>query len=51
MRFNIYYKELGGHTHMRVFVNGGKAGDLCLTNEEFAIFRRMSTFINFTPEE
>ena len=36
----IYFKQLGGHTHMRVFsgIEGftlGKAGDLCFTNEEF----------------
>lgn len=31
-----YYKILGGHTHVRVFMNGGKCGDLCFRNEEFA---------------
>lgn len=30
-----YYKILGGHTHVRVFMNGGKCGDLCFRNEEF----------------
>jgi len=30
-----YWKVLGGHTHVRVFMNGGKCGDLCFRNEEF----------------
>lgn len=32
---NWYYKILGGHTHVRVFMNGGKCGDLVFQNEEF----------------
>jgi hypothetical protein len=40
----VYYKVGGGHTHMRIFSGHegrqpGKAGDLCMTNEEFAVFR------------
>ena len=34
-KMNWYYKVLGGHTHVRVFMNGGKCGDLCFRNEEF----------------
>lgn len=34
-----YYKKLGGHTHVRVFMNGGKCGDLCFRNEEFEQIR------------
>jgi hypothetical protein len=30
-----YYTIKGGHTHVRVFMNGGKCGDLCFRNEEF----------------
>ena len=30
-----YYTVVGGHTHVRVFMNGGKCGDLCFRNEEF----------------
>lgn len=30
-----YFKILGGHTHVRVFMNGGKCGDLVFRNEEF----------------
>lgn len=51
MTFRIYYKTLGGHTHMRVFCNGGKAGDLCLRNEEFVSFKKAATFIQFFVEE
>ena len=32
---NWYYKIRGGHTHVRVFMNGAKCGDLCFRNEEF----------------
>lgn len=47
MRFRFYYKELGGHTHIRVFCGPstpedgtlGKSGDLVMTNQEFAEFR------------
>lgn len=35
-----YYEVLGGHTHVRVFMNGGKCGDLCFRNEEFEIVKR-----------
>ena len=50
MTFRIYFKTLGGHTHMRFFVNGGKAGDLCMTNEEFIQFRGGCGFIAFVEE-
>ena len=30
-----YYKIMGGHTHVRVFMNGAKCGDLVFRNEEF----------------
>jgi hypothetical protein len=32
---NWYYEIAGGHTNVRVFMNGGKCGDLCFRNEEF----------------
>ena len=32
---NWYYSIQGGHTHVRVFMNGGKCGDLVFRNEEF----------------
>lgn len=52
-----YYKQLGGHTHVRVFLNGAKCGDLCFRNEEFAAIRLhhiagtrlVQTFVNETP--
>jgi len=34
---NWYYQQLGGHTHVRVFMNGAKCGDLCFRNEEFEV--------------
>lgn len=30
-----YYHIVGGHTHVRVFMNGAKCGDLCFRNEEW----------------
>jgi len=41
----VYWKELGGHTHLRIFVGKesnihlGKAGEIVMRNEEFAAFR------------
>lgn len=35
-----YYKVQGGHTHVSVFMNGGKCGDLCFRNEEFEEVKR-----------
>jgi hypothetical protein len=32
---NIYWKKLGGHIHMRVFINGAKMGDLCCRESEW----------------
>lgn len=34
-----YWHRAGGHTHVRVFMNGGKCGDLCFRNEEFDYIR------------
>lgn len=34
-----YWKIGGGHTHVRVFLNGAKCGDLCFRNEEFEIIK------------
>lgn len=34
-----YYSVQGGHTHVRVFINGAKCGDLCFRNEEFSGIR------------
>ena len=34
-----YWHQAGGHTHVRVFFNGAKCGDLCFRNEEFQSLR------------
>lgn len=45
MNMRIYYKELGGHTHIRVFTarsaesQHDMAGRLTMTNEEFKDFQ------------
>lgn len=39
----VYHKTLGGHIHMRLFMNGGKMGDLCIRVEEWARFQSCFT--------
>lgn len=34
----IYYRLLGAHYHMRVFINGAKSGDLCVRQSEWNEF-------------
>lgn len=34
-----YYKIIGEHTHVRVFMNGAKCGDLCFRNDEFTLLK------------
>ena len=49
-----YYEILGGHTHVRVFMNGGKCGDLCFRNEEFEEIRDWAAdrpFLQFIEEK
>lgn len=43
-----YYKVLGGHTHVRVFMNGAKCGDLCFRNEEFADLKSVGSVWELT---
>lgn len=48
----VYFEVRGGHTHMRVFAgmdgkNLGKAGDLCLRNEEFLAWQAKKSKIEF----
>lgn len=45
-----YWEELGGHTHVRVFMNGAKCGDLCFTNKEFKLLRKQLTTVQFIAE-
>lgn len=46
-----YWLVLGGHTHVRVFMGGGKCGDLCFRNEEFEEVRAHCPWIAFIPEQ
>ena len=40
-----------GHTHFAIFMNGGKAGDLCLRTDEFREFApRLNATITFPDE-
>lgn len=52
-----YYTIAGGYTHVRVFMNGAKCGDLCFRNEEFEPmleidrdYPRLANFIEFINE-
>lgn len=44
-------KIMGGHTHVRVFMNGAKCGDLCFRNQEFEEVRRHCHCIAFIEEQ
>lgn len=46
-----YYKIMGGHTHVRVFMNGGKCGDLCFRNDEFKLVQESCPWILFMEDE
>jgi hypothetical protein len=48
-----YYKLMGGHVHVRVYMNGGKCGDLCFSSEEFdQVLQHCGySFIVFIKEE
>lgn len=46
-----YYKQLGSHTHVRVFTSGAKCGDLCFTNEEFGFIKsELGGYVKFVDE-
>lgn len=47
---NWYYQILGGHTHVEVYMNGGKCGDLCFRNEEFREVVMHCPWITFQEE-
>lgn len=52
-RMKWLYHVAGGHTHVRVFMNGAKCGDLCFRNEEFECIIRdadSSSIIEFQKE-
>jgi hypothetical protein len=51
----IYFKTLGGHTHLRVFTgkgkfSRGKAGDLTMTNAEFEAWKSGRIGLEFIDE-
>lgn len=51
-KLQIVYETLGGHTHMAIFSGTegfmlGKAGDLCLTNEEFEAWKNNTAQLEF----
>ena len=39
MRVGLRLDQLDSHAHFAIFVDGGKAGDLCLRREEYFDFR------------
>lgn len=38
MTIQWYWRVRGDHTHVRVFCNGARCGELVFRNEEFAYF-------------
>lgn len=51
MRISVEANVQGGHVHMKVFVNGGKAGDLCVTIEEWPEFMRRLNADHYSYDE
>jgi len=45
-----YFSIAGGHTHVRVFMNGAKCGDLCFRNDEFKLVRQSCPWITYVDE-
>lgn len=41
MKLTVYLDQLDSHAHFRLFVNGAKAGDLCVTHDEWFQLRRL----------
>lgn len=46
-----YFEILGGHTHVRVYMNGGLVGELCFRNEEFDEIREHCPWIQFIEDK
>lgn len=44
MKWRIY-TVAGGHTHVKVTMNGAKCGDLCFRNADFEEIKRYGDFI------
>lgn len=45
-----YWYIAGGHTHVRVFMNGAKCGELCFRNDEFREVMNYCPWIRFIEE-
>lgn len=46
-----YFKIRGGHVHVRVFMNGGRCGNLCFRDYEFTEVQRNHSVIQFINED
>lgn len=56
MIFRIHYTPRSGHVHIRFFAGKhegalGKCGDLTMRTEEFEIFKKAASFIQFKEAE
>jgi hypothetical protein len=45
-----YYLVMGGHTHVRVFMNGANCGNLVFRNNEFDALRESLPSVAFIDE-
>jgi len=55
-QMKVKYEILGGHTHIAIFTGKyegtcGKAGDLCMTNEEFEAWRTGQISMQFIRKQ
>lgn len=45
-----YWEVLGGHTHVRVFLDGANCGELCFRNDDFETIHNALSGITFIHE-
>jgi hypothetical protein len=45
-----YFKQLGDHVHIRIFMNGALCGKIVLRTEEFNSFRRREVNIELLDD-
>lgn len=48
---NVFWQKLGGHIHMRVFINGAKMGDLVCRENEFPYVRTSMSGFHFYSQD
>jgi hypothetical protein len=47
----VYWRQEGGHIHMRVFMRGGKMGNLCCRDDEFEMVKAAMLGCDFRKDD